>query len=117
MGSDKTYYDMRGRPCSRIDYFLIPIRLEEKFEATVLTTLGFEIQAAQRCLMPICHMPLQVQIQCRTLWFGLEDQHGRGWNQSQMFDCWVAGTGREPFLADLVEQMNQVEESFNQLDM
>ena len=34
-----------------------------------------------------------------------------------MLDCWVSGTGREPFLADLVEHMNQVEESFNQLEM
>ena len=48
---------------------------------------------------------------------GPEDQHNRGGNQSQMLDCWVAGTGREPFLADLVEQMNQVEESYNQLEM
>ena len=108
---------MRGRPCSRIDYLLIPIRLKEKFEAKVLTKLGFEIQAAQRCLMLIDHMPLQVQIRGRTLWFGPEDQHNRGWNQSQMLDYWVAGTGREAFLVDLVEQMNQVEEKFNQLEM
>ena len=87
-GGETTYYDMRGRPCSRIDYFLIPIRFKEKLEAKVLTKIGFEIQAAQRCLMPIDHMLLQVRIQGRTLWFGPEDHHNRGWNQSQLFDSW-----------------------------
>ena len=116
MGGEKTYYDMRGRPCSRIDYLLIPIRQKERLEVKVLTKIGFEIQAAQRCLMPIDHMPFQVQIKWRTLLFGFEDQHNRGWNQSQMLDCWVTGIGRELFLMDLVEKMNHVEQRYNEID-
>ena len=88
---EQMYYDIRGRPCSRIDHLLCTRRFIGQVKVNAMTKKGFQIQAAKHVMDRNHHLLVELVIQGKTLLIRPEDQY-RGWNK---IFYWIAGSKAE----------------------